>query len=95
MYTWRVMVPKADGTTHVIGVDLGASPIWWEPDPSKPIDYIDNGSIIVLKIPGSNYSNRGYVQYNGAYFQVLRVLRKDNDNNFVCEPVVDFPIRAR
>jgi len=95
--TWRVAPPKIDGSTRVQGVDLGAQPIWWEPDPklvpSLSPERLGNGNLIVLKIPGSNYSNRGYVQYTGAYFQVLKVLRKDDQGNFVCEPVIDFPVR--
>lgn len=94
---WRVKPPNADGTTRVIGIDLGpVKPIWWESFPYYSSGKVGNGSTIVLKIPGSTqWASRGEMKYYGAYFQVLRVLRIDDYGNFVCETIIDFPLRSK
>lgn len=92
---WRVAPPNVDGTTRVLNLDLGTTPIWWKSQPELKFREPASGDTIILKIPGSNYSNRGYIQYNGAYFQVLVVLRRDEHGNYICDPLIDFPIRDK
>lgn len=94
MYTWRVQPPKPNWETRVHGVELGKTPIWWSPKEPFRIEHLDNGDTIVLKIPGgSGWAARWETKYYPTYFQVLKIIRKDVDGNFVCEPVVDFPLR--
>lgn len=93
---YRIIPPKADGTTRILNVDMGTVPIWWESRPVYNSAYFGNGSIIVLKIPGSTqWASRGTMKYYGARFEVFRVLRIDEQGNYVCETLVDFPIRNK
>jgi hypothetical protein len=93
---YRITPPKADGTTRIVNVDMGVTPIWWESRPQYNSTHFGNGSIIVLKIPGATqWASRGTMKYYGARFEVFRVLQRDINGNFICESLVDFPIRNK
>jgi len=107
---WRVAPPNADGTTSVRNIDLGpVKPVWWDsrpnlirrrikemPDNWEIAEPLPNGATIVLKIPGSTqWSGRGETSYYGTYFQVLRVLGLDDHGNYICETLIDFPLRNK
>lgn len=95
---WRVDPPKANGETWVHGLDLGRTPIWWDSSP-KYVSFNGEreiGGFIVLKLPGATmWSARWETKYYGTTFQVLKITRIDDDGRFVCEEIIQFPMRQK
>jgi hypothetical protein len=100
MFTYKVTKPhNAEGECNVLGVDMGAAPVWWT-QTKRDIDKLENGDTIVLKIPGGTYwAARGVVKYSGAQFYVLRILGKGTSASdreyFECESIIEIPLRKK